>query len=205
MAKRNTLTEKILHRLSHWAADRVFSRGDLLDLGSTDAIGMALMRLERRGKIRRVGRGFYDRPRTHPQIGPLSPSGEELARAMARKEGSRLGTSGAEAANLLRLSEQVPAKAVYLTDGRSRTIPLGKGTIRFRGRSPRTMARAGRMSGLVFTALRELGKKHVTRPQVQHLRKLLRKEDRRRLLKDIRYSPAWMHPHIRLIAGEQSS
>lgn len=32
---------------------------------------------------------------------------------------------------------------------------------------------------------------------------LLRVADRRRLLKDLRFAPAWMHPHLRFIAGEE--
>ena len=65
------LNEKILQRLKRAELGRVFTRSDFLDLGSTDAIGMALQRLLKAGKLRRVARGLYDMPRTHPLLGEL--------------------------------------------------------------------------------------------------------------------------------------
>ena len=66
------------------------------------------------------------------------------------------------------------------------------------------MAAAGRMSGLVFAALREIGKANITPERVSVLRKLLSRRDRRRLLKDLPLAPAWMHPHLRRIASEEA-
>src|SRR5687767_12108818 len=96
-----SLHQRVLQRLLRWPPNRVFSRHDLLDIGPTDAIGMALMRLEKAGKIRRVRRGFYDRPISHPEIGILSPSADALAQAIARRDGIRLQESEAAAANML--------------------------------------------------------------------------------------------------------
>jgi hypothetical protein len=61
---------------------------------------------------------------------------------------------GAYAANLLGLSTQVPMRIVYLTDGRSRTVQVGRRQIILKQTSPRIMATAGRISGLVIQALR---------------------------------------------------
>lgn len=61
------------------------------------------------------------------------------------------------------------------------------------------------MSGLVFAALRGLGKRHVTQEQVSHLRQLLTQEDRQRLLQDLPQAPAWMHPFLRYIAEDKES
>ena len=56
-----------------------------------------------------------------------------------------------------------------------------------------------------MAGLRSLGPQHVTQGRVEHLRKLLPPADRHRLLKDLRFAPAWMHPHLRFIAGEDKS
>jgi len=197
------LRDQILQRAIRGAADQVFTRSDFIDLGSTHAIGMAIQRLLEAGKLRRVARGLYDRPRTHPLIGQLTASSDAIAAAIARRDGIRLDTPEAAAANLLRLTDQVPARIVYNTDGRRRTVKLGRRTIEFRKRSQRQMAVAGRISGLVMAGLRSLGREHVTSKRVAHLRTLLKAEDRRRLLKDLRFAPAWMHPHLRFIAGEE--
>jgi hypothetical protein len=200
-----SLNDRILQRLKRAEPDRVFTRSDFLDLGSTDAIGMAIQRLVKAGKLRHVGRGLYDIPRKHPLLGELSASSDAIAAAIARRDGIRLQPSEAAAANLLNLSEQVPARIVYHTDRRRRTVKVGQRTIEFRERSRRKMAAAGRAGGLVMAALRSVGRKHVTPEHVAHLRELLKPSDRRRLLKDLRLAPAWMHPHMRLIAGEKKA
>jgi len=198
-----SLNYKMLQRLNRAEPGRVFTRSAFLDLGSTHAIGMAIQRLVTAGKLRRVARGLYDVPRTHPLLGELSASSDAIAAAIARRDGIRLQTTEAEAANLLNLSEQVPARIVYHTDRRRRTVKVGQRTIEFRERSRRKMAAAGRASGLVMAGLRSLGCHHMTPERLMHLRKLLRPVDRRRLLQDLRFAPAWMHPHLRFIAGEE--
>jgi hypothetical protein len=53
---------------------------------------------------------------------------DDLSQALdtlARQTGSRIVPSGAVAANRLELSNQVPAKPVYLTDGRTRQVRIG--------------------------------------------------------------------------------
>ena len=121
-----------------------------------------LHRLARKGVIRRLARGVYDFPKTHPVLGPLQPSAETIAKALAGRDHLRLQPAGAYAANALGLSEQVPAKAVFLTDGPSRTVKIGPTTIQLRRTTAKNMATAGRLSGLLIQALRELGRDHVT-------------------------------------------
>jgi hypothetical protein len=124
--------------------------GDFLDLGSRQAVDLALHRLARQGTIRRLARGVYDFPQQHPVLGLLWPSPDAVARALAGRDRTRLQPAGAYAANALGLSEQVPAKAVLLTDGPSRTVKIGPTTIHLRRTTPRNMAAAGRLSGLLI-------------------------------------------------------
>ena len=147
----------------------VFVPSDFLDLGSREAIDIVLHRLTRKGTIRRLARGVYDLPKEHPVLGPLAPSAETVARALAGRDHTRLQPAGAYAANALGLSEQVPAKAVFLTDGPSRTVKIGPMTIQLRRTTARNMAAAGRLSGLLIQALRELGHEHVTPQRRDHL------------------------------------
>ena len=100
--------------------------------------------------------------------------------------------TGAYAANLLGLSTQVPMRIVYLTDGKGRKVEIGKRIIELKNTSPRNMATSGRVSGLVIQALRSMGKNHVDDTMVKILRRKLSDGDRKRLLKDIQYAPAWM-------------
>ena len=64
------------------------------------------------------------------------------------------------------------------------------------------MAMAGRLSGLLIQALRELGKENVTTERLEHLKRILPVDKRQELLKDIRLAPEWMHPIFRKLAEE---
>src|SRR5436189_5230479 len=114
------IDSRILAHIHGRGRGSVFVPADFLDLGSREAVDLALHRLARKGTIRRLARGVYDFPKEHPVFGLLSPSADTVARALAGRDRTRLQPSGAYAANILGLSEQVPAKAVFLTDGPSR-------------------------------------------------------------------------------------
>ena len=182
----------------------VFVPADFLDLGSREAVDVALHRLARKGTIRRLSRGVYDFPKQHPVLGALQPSADAVARALAGRDRTRLQPAGAYAANALGLSEQVPAKVVFLTDGPSRTVKVGPLTIQLRRTTARNMAAAGRLSGLLIQALRELGKEHVTPERLAHLKRTLPAQERRELITDIRLAPGWMHPIFRELAEEDA-
>jgi hypothetical protein len=198
-----SIEKKLLARISRRGKGSVVTPGDFFDLGSREAVDLALHRLARNGTIRRLARGVYDFPKEHPVLGLLQPSAETIAKAVAGRDRTRLQPAGAYAANALGLSEQVPAKAVFLTDGPSRTVRIGPTTIQLRRTTPRNMATAGRLSGLLIQAFRELGEKHVTQERREHLKRTLPAKERRELLKDIRLAPAWMHPIFRELAEEQ--
>lgn len=179
---------------------RVYTPFDFLDLGTPHSVGMALMRLVRAGTLRHLARGLYDVPRSHPLLGELLPTADDIAQALARRDGASVQPSHAMAANLLSLSDQVPARAVYETDGPSRTVKVGPLTVQLKKRPPRQVRSASPMSHLVFAALRSVGKAQVTSERIAHLRNTLSPKDRAQLLKDLPLAPAWMHPHLRFIA-----
>lgn len=197
-----SIDSKVLASIRAHGPGHVFVPADFMDLGSREAIDIALHRLAAAGEIRRLARGVYDFPNRHPVLGTLSPSAETIAQALAGRDRSRLQPAGAYAANALGLSEQVPAKAVFLTDGASRTVKIGPMTIQLRRTTPRNMAAAGRLSGLVIQAFRELGKNHVTPARVERLKRTLSADQRQELLKDLKLAPAWMHPIFRELARE---
>ena len=199
-----SITKSVTSRIYGRGRGGVFTPNDFLDLGSRGSIDQSLHRLTRLGTIRRTARGLYYYPESHPLLGEVAPSIEAMAKALAASEQVKLQPSGAYAANLLGLSEQVPAKVVFLTSGRARKVKLGKLVIELRPTTPRKVAAAGRTSGLVLAALRYLGKTHVTPERIAHLRKTLSAADRQQLLTDLPSAPAWLHPHLRAIAAEGS-
>ena len=121
-----SIESRIVSRIQDKARGTCFTPKAFLDLGSPEAVRIALHRLEKRSAIRRLTRGLYDFPKQHPTIGCLSPSPDEIAKALSERDASRLQPSGAYAANLLGLSEQVPARIVFLTDGPARQARIGR-------------------------------------------------------------------------------
>ncbi len=197
------IDSRILAAIHSRGRGSVFVPADFLDIGSRDAVDVALHRLARQGTIRRLSRGVYDFPMEHPVLGQLAPSAEAVAQALAGRDCARLQPAGAYAANALGLSQQVPAKAVFLTDGPTRTVKIGPMTIQLRRTTPRNMEAAGRLSGLLIQALRELGQEHVTQERREHLKRTLPADKRRELLRDLRLAPAWMHPIFRELAAAE--
>jgi hypothetical protein len=192
---------KLISRIYGSGRGSAFTPNGFLDLGGRDAVDKALSRLAAKGTIRRLARGLYEYPREHPELGTLAPDLEKVARSLAGKDRIRLQPAGAYATNLLGLSEQVPAKVVFLTDGPSRTVKIGRQEIQLRRTTPRNMAAAGRLSGLLMQAFRHLGKEHITPERMEHLKRTLPAKERKQLLKDLRLAPAWMHPLFRQLAG----
>lgn len=199
------LSGKLLRRLRAKGAGWAFTPSDFADLGDPRSIGMVLTRLTRKGTIRRVQRGVYEVPRQHPVIGTVGPGLDSVAQAIARRDALKLLPSGAHAANALGLSMQVPAKTTYGIAGHSRVQSVaGQAQIVFRRRSPKAMALAGRASGWVAEALRNIGRAHITAKRLRPLRDRLGAKEKKQLLNDRRYVPAWMRPHFSELARNDS-
>ena len=193
--------QAMLARIKDRGNGWVFSAADFVDLGSRDAVDKALSRMAAANSVRRLARGLYDVPTRHPIVGLSSPSVDKIIQAVASKSANRVQPTGAYAANLLGLSDQVPAKVVFLTDGRSKRVQVGKLAIEFKQSSPRTMATAGRTSGLVIQALRYLGKTHVNERTISRLHKKLSAGDREQLLRDAIHAPAWVAAIMQRVSG----
>jgi hypothetical protein len=125
--------------------------------------------------------------------------------ALEERDAVRLQPSGAYAANLLGLSDQIPMKVVFLTDGLTRKLQVGNRQILLKRTTPRNMATAGRVSGTVIQALRWLGQQHIDNRVMSILMKRLSAKDKVQLLKDIPYAPIWIAQFIRTIAGKGQS
>jgi hypothetical protein len=162
---------------------------------------MALTRLSRKGVIRQLARGLYDYPIDHPRLGRVAASADAVAKAMASRDAVRLQPAGAYAANVLGLSDQVPMKIVFLTDGPTRRVKLGQREIVLKRTTPRNVATAGRKSGTVIQALRYLGQRHVDDKVLAILRRQLNDADKAQLLKDLSYAPAWVADTLRRLAA----
>jgi len=185
------LSLKILDRVKAGGPGAVFTSKGFGALGNRAAVDQALSRLARAGKIRRISRGVYDLPKTHPALGSLSPDPDAVAKAIGDQAGYRLQPTPARAANALGLSSQVPAQIVYLTDGSSRKIKVGNQVIRFKHAGPKALLGAGTPAGVALQAIRAFGPDHLTADVIEQLRRSLPPDAKTGLRKLACHAPQW--------------
>ena len=97
-------SERIANRIRREGEGWVFTPSDFLDLGSPQAVGMTLLRLAKAGTIRRLDRGLYDFPRSHPKLGLLHARPEAILAAITRRDGTEFQEHESYAANRLQLT-----------------------------------------------------------------------------------------------------
>ena len=170
---------------------------DYMGYGSSDAVRKTLDRLENKQIIVRVAQGIYVRPKISKLIGPLIPTAEEVAEAIAKRDRIRTIPTGSYALNALGLSTQVPMNIVLLTDGSPREIKVGKRKIKFKKTTPKNLLAKGKISRLVIQALKEIGNGKVTTEEEIKIIGLLKKEDTKDLLHDIALAPVWIQKIMR--------
>ena len=188
------IARKIMNRArGHGRGNFVFSPKDFLDLGSRAAVDQALSRLVKVGKLRRVKRGLYDLPRPNPLLKGASPAKtNSVLDAVARRRGLIVIPDNIAAANSIGLTNAVPARPVYVTDGRSRTISIDGRTIRLKTASSYLRPWIGSPARPVVQALLWLGKDLASAPDtIAVLRASLPKKAKKDLARRKAYLPSW--------------
>ncbi len=104
--------------------------------------------------IRRLAQGVYDYSKMHDLLGIIPPDLNEVAKAIAEKNGVQIQPAGAHAANLVGLSNQVPGRIIFLTEGPSRKVKIGNQEIIFKKTTKKIMYSAGTKEGLLIQAMK---------------------------------------------------
>ena len=187
-----SIEDKIVAQIAALPKGELLLPVDFQELGSSEAVRLSLFRLEKKDFIVRVAQGIYVRPKESSLIGKLTPSAEEVAEAIAKRDRIRTVPTGSYALNALGLSTQVPMNIVLLTDGSPREIKVGKRTIKFKKITPKNLLAKGRISRLAIQALKEIGNGNITAEEEQKILGLLRKEEVNNLKHDIALAPVWI-------------
>ena len=181
--------EKLIKRKSKGS---LILPNDFITYGSSEAIRKALDRLEDNEVIVRVAHGIYVRPKISELIGPIIPTAEEIAEAIAKRDKIRTVPTGSYALNALGLSTQIPMNIVLLTDGSPREIKIGKRNIKFKKTTPKNLLAKGKISRLVIQALKEIGNGKVSADEEEKILQLLKDEQQKQLAHDIALAPVWI-------------
>jgi hypothetical protein len=174
---------------------KIIFSNDFSAFGTNIAVRQTLSRLCKSGLILRLGEGIYLYPKIDKVLGlgVLYPSVDEIAKAIAKKDKARIVPTGIYALNRLGLSTQVPANAVYLTDGSPRRIKVGKGKgILFQHTVPKNLAFKSDLAMLIVFALKEITKEGVTQEHLDRLQYIVQQAPKEEVLQDAELMPAWI-------------
>ena len=144
------------------------------------------------GVITRLSKGIYLYPVIDEELGIFLPSVERIAKAISKRDKSRIVPKGALAMNRLGLSTQVPMNVIFLTDGITRKINIGKQTITFKHIHPKSLSFQGKITPLAVAALKEIGKDQALPDDLQKIRKALLSEPVETVLSDAYFAPRWI-------------
>ena len=169
-----------------------FTSAQLFQLGKRQSVHQALSRLVREGVIKRVGRGVFVRPEKSAYVADVPPEPIQIARLIAQRSNAVVQLGGAEAAQRLGLTSQVPLRLIFETSGPNRQFRLGSLTLRLRQVSARRLILSHRPAGIALAALWYLGKSEVTPATFDQIKNKLGAEEFRALTAARRSMPAWM-------------
>jgi len=184
--------QAILDKINSKTPGDIFFPAEFRMLGTDDAIKMALSRLVKENTIERLANGVYFIPQFHHLIGRIKPSLEMIANAIASRDHIQIKPTGMSALNKLGLSEQVPTRHVYITNGQPRTYRVEENEIHFKSASPKKLALKGPISSLIILAMDEMGQTEFDETLASKIKGLLKKEDPILLENDMMLAPSWI-------------
>lgn len=194
-----SIENKIYYTIERKKHGSILFASDFANLGERKTINKALERIALSGKIIRLARGIYCKPKmdTRFGFGMMHPSMDDVAQAIAKRDKCRIAPTGDAALNKLGLSTQVPMNAVYFTDGTARRIWIydGKGIL-FKHVVPKRLDFKSDLVMLITFALQAIGQENVNEKQLKRIRQLLANEPEERIAEDLKIVPSWIRSII---------
>ena len=166
---------------------------DFLEISDYDTVRKSLQRLTEKGILIRLSKGIYYYPKNDKLLGLVYPSAEQIGNAIAKRDKARIIPTGVYAMYRLGLTTQVPMNVVYLTDGSSRKVQIGKQTIVFKKTSPKNLSAKNQLSNLIIQGLRAIGKENITQSHILNIKKIIVDSKEVNFLRnDLLTAPVWI-------------
>jgi len=190
--------QQMVSRIDKTRDGCAFIVSDFTDMMDYSTAKRSLTRLAESGRVRRVIRGVYDKPRYSTLLEEHSaPIAEEIANALARNYNWTIAPTGAAALNLLGLSTQVPANWKFISSGPYKKYTFGKVTIEFLHRANREIAGMSKITALIIQVLKAIGEKNLDESTKEKMKARLTSEDKTRLQAEARQTTAWIYKAIK--------
>ena len=197
--KENSIKQSIFKRLEECPEHSIFFLNDFAEYGSVETARKILLQARMQGLVTHLSHGIYLKP-MRSRFGEVPPSMETIAKEIAERDHVEIMPTGNTAANILGLSTQVPMTVSYLTTGSSRTINIGKRSIKFKHAAHRNFAYKGKTIPLIVQALKEFGEENITEQIKSALSTYMAKaNDIETFCDDILLAPSWIQSIIKPI------
>jgi len=195
---------KMTEKIENSPYGSAFVVSDFTDEMSYETAKKNISRLEKKGMLRRVIRGVYDKPQYSTLLGEYAaPDPTVIAQALARNFNWNIAPSGETALNLLGLSTQVPANWKYISSGPYRKYTIDQIELEFIHRSSRTISGMSWKTAMVIEALKAIGRENITDETIGQIRNRLSHEDKETLLQEGRQSNNWIYTIIKQICEKE--
>lgn len=200
----DSINNQIEYRVKSSSRGTIFFPDSFSDIESSEAVRTVLVRLVKSGVLIRVAQGIYCYPKIDKWDGGyLKPSIEDIAAAIAARDKVRIIPTGEYVLNLLGLSTQVPANAVFISDGSQRKISIGKGKgIFFKHTSEmRSFAYKSNMMQMIVFALKEIGDGNISEKHIEIIKEHIDAVPSELFKDDMQLAPAWIRKILLKIKG----
>ncbi len=201
---RPKFTEMVIQRLEKYNDGAVFGISDFADITDSKTLHMVLKRLVEDGKLTKVLRGVYMKPRYSRLLDEnIPPRIIDIAEALAQSYGWNIIPTGATALNMLGLSTQVPANYEFLSDGPYKTYEYDGTTIAFKHTDKNTeLTQVSKKSALIIQALKAVGKDEIDESVIRKIAESLSGDEKRTMVLETKHCTSWVYEKIKMICKE---
>lgn len=189
-----SIENRIVKRIGGHGEGWAFTPKDFTDWGTRSLIGVSLHRLRKKGLIRMVMRGVYDKP-GHSTLfnSPTTPDLHQIAQAIARNYGWTIVPSGETALNLIGISRQVPSKYIYFSNGPYKKYSCDGREMVFKRRSIKETGSLSWKTSIVVQAIKALGESNVNLEAKKQLAAYLTPVEMDKALREAKYVTNWVY------------
>lgn len=179
----------------------IFFISDFAEIGSPETIRKIFFVMMIEGKLERVGKGIYIKPK-ESRFGKVPVPLEKVAYEIAQRDNCEILPTGSTAANMIGLSTQIPMNMSYLTSGSTRNVKIGERHLHFRHASPKNFAAKGKVIPILIQGLKEIGEGNLSEEQRTAIKRFIDKTPDPFFEQDLLLAPMWIRQSIQNILSK---
>lgn len=195
---RGHIKKCVVEKIESSAPHSIFFISDFMSVGSPETIRKIFVQILEEGKLERVGKGIYVKPKDS-RFGRVPVPLENVVKEIAERDHCRIIPSGSTAANLLGLSSQVPMNLSYITSGSTRSLDIDGRIVQFRHASPKNFAAKGSTMPIIIQGLKEIGENNLKDTIFAPIRKFIEKMSDPFFEEDLLLAPIWIQTVVKNI------